>query len=187
MWVAAAAIPRGTSVKDAVAKKMIVQDVVPARSAPRTAITELPPGDLMATSDISAGEVILSGRFKSAAEQAPALLAVPEGKVAVSASLGDPQKVGTFVQPGDWVGVYLSQGNMTRTLLSRVQVLGVGAATSQPKEGDPAAASSIMTLALTPDEAARFITAQNVEGGLYLALLPAEGSVPATIAEGLGH
>src|SRR3954449_7888569 len=104
VWVSTTGIQRGT--KLSAAKKMLTQEYVPVRSAPKSAVVALGDDKLVAASDIAAGEILMSGRFVDEAAMGPQVLAVPAGKVAVSAKLNDFQRVGAFVKPGDFVAVY---------------------------------------------------------------------------------
>lgn len=197
VWVATGAIPRGTTLKAAEQKGMLRQDTVPVRSAPSQAARQLGAADLVASSDIAAGEIIMSGRFAAADSVGPQLLQIPDGHLALSATLSDPERVGSFVKPGDYVAVvyYDDAAKSARVLLPRVQVLGVGTTS----ESGPARATSgdqvpsaVMTLAVANQDVTRFVAAAGAGRGagdhLYFALLPAGASaqtgVPATVAGG---
>jgi Flp pilus assembly protein CpaB len=107
--------------------------------------------------------------------------------------MGDYQRVGAFARPGDWVALFVTTHRdneefKTTLLFSRVQVLGVGVtseegtAVSNTKEKTDVT-SAVMTLALTPLEAAKMVNATGIaednKAYLQFALLPANGSVPA--------
>ena len=117
VWVATAAIPRGTRMSTA--KKVFKQEYVPVRSAPASAAVAVGDDKLVAASDISAGEILMTGRFVDEAAIGPQVLTVPTGKVAVSAKLNDFQRVGAFVKPGDFVAVYQAFEGKASVLFSR--------------------------------------------------------------------
>lgn len=118
-------------------------------------------------------------------------LSIPNGYVAVTVTLGDPQRVASFVHVGSQVAVFLtypvkdgdsgndplSTGNSkaTRLLLSKVLVLGVGASTGQTAQ-NLQIPSALLTFALSQEDAERVIQAQSV-GALYLALMNDQSSV----------
>lgn len=180
VWVAISAIPRGT--KMSAARKLLQQEYVPARSAPESASVALGDDKRVAASDIAAGEILMDGRFVDEAAVGPQVLAVPAGKVAVSAKLNDFQRVGAFVKPGDFVAVYQAFEGKANVLFSRVQVLGAGAlsenADAQSASSVP---SAVMTLALSPSEASALVAAANGSGQLQFGLLPAGESVPGGV------
>ena len=191
VWVTKAAIPRGTTLALAKTKGLLEQETVPARSAPSSALKALGEDKLVAMSDIAAGEVLLDGRFGDAGSIGPSALTVPTDHVAVSVEVDDPQRVGTFVKPGDFVALFYFNGVDARVVFSRVQVLGVGAASEKKKVSaddaakDPAAA---LTLSLTDPEAAQLVATYSTvlntkEHHLHFALLPANEEVaPQTVA-----
>jgi Flp pilus assembly protein CpaB len=192
VWVTTDAIPRGTTLGAAKAKALLKQESLPARSTPSIALSELGEDTLVAMSDISAGEVLLKGRFGSEESLGPRALTVPTGHVAVSVEVDDPQRVGSFVKPGDFVALFHFDGARARVVFSRVQVLGVGAASEKKKAtSDDAAnnASTALTLSLTHPEAAQLVATfsavlNDKEQYLHFALLPANEEVaPQTVAK----
>lgn len=177
VWVAKDAIPRGSTFQSV--KSSLAQEYVPVRSAPSSALKELPRASEVAASDVSAGEILMQGRFVDEKAVGPQMLQVPAGKVAASATLKDFQRVGAFVKPGDFVAVYYFDGKRASVLFSRVQVLGVGALSEEGSAGkDDKIPTSVMTLALSANEASSMVSAANGGGDLQLALLPAGESVP---------
>ena len=182
VWFATEDIPRGTSLKSAM--KSLRKEVVPIRAAPESAVKELPSDQaLVAMSDIAAGEVLLGGRFSSEDEVGPELLTIPTGRMAISVALEDQNRVGDFVQPGDFVAVFSSvklhnagEVRSTNVLFPRVQVLGVGTSSENgevKRAGSKTKNYVTMTLALTSDESALLVSALAVEGYIQFALLPA--------------
>ena len=187
VWVAKSAIPRGSTLESAKSNGALAQEFVPVRSAPSSALKDLPKATDVAASDISAGEILMAGRFVDESAIGPQMLQVPAGKVAAAATLKDFQRVGSFVKPGDFVAVYYYGYGRTTVLFSRVQVLGVGTASEDGSAGtgkDDKVPTSVMTLALSPAEAKTLVPAANIaaahptDAAVQFALLPAGESVP---------
>jgi len=187
VWVAKSAISRGSTLESVKSRGALVQELVPVRSAPSSALKDLPKAKEVAASDIAAGEILMTGRFVDESAIGPQMLQVPAGKVAAAATLKDFQRVGSFVKPGDFVAVYYFAAGKTSVLFSRVQVLGVGTASEDGSAGtgkDDKVPTSVMTLALSPIEAKSLVPASNnaaahpSDAALQFALLPAGESVP---------
>lgn len=192
VFVAKGDIPAGTMLGSAVAAQMLEIQQVPKRLAPSGASVEVDATNSsnVALNDIHAGELVLLTRF-APAQEVSAGLSIPNGYVAVTVTLGDPQRVASFVHVGSQVAVFLtypvkdgdsgndplSAGNSkaTRLLLSKVLVLGVGASTGQTAQ-NLQIPSALLTFALSQEDAERVIQAQSV-GALYLALMNDQSSV----------
>jgi pilus assembly protein CpaB len=149
--------------------------------------------DLVAINTIYAGEQILAKKFGNlgAAEN----LIIPDDKMAVSVELTDFERVAGFVNPGSEVAVFatalspirltpdgkeIKLGSVTRIVLTRTPVIGVGTTsvtsrTTKTEEGEETAevAQTILTLAVTQDEAERLIQADR-GADLTFALLTDE-------------
>ncbi|MCW2817244.1 MAG: hypothetical protein JWR42_31 [Marmoricola sp.] len=148
--------------------------------------------DKVATTTILPGEQLVTGKF-GATGSATTGLTIPKGRLAISVNLSDPaQAVAGFVTPGDKVTVFMTVtgdkgGAQTRMLLPSVQVIAVGATTAVPVATDPAAATpaaepvakTVMTLALTQDEAERVIFATR-NGDLAFGLINNDSQVSAS-------
>lgn len=147
---------------------------------------------------IATGEQILASKFGSPGQQSS--FEIPEGQLAASFQLGDPQRVAGFIRPSSEIAVFVTltapvdgvEGvPQTRVVLPRVEVLAVGQTTvqsittttegGQQTEQIPAA---ILTMALTQEQAQKIIFAQS-QGELYLGLLNDESETevgpPATL------
>jgi len=205
VWVTTGAIPRGMTLGTAKSKELLKQETLPVRSAPSKALKELGEDKLVAMSNIAAGEVLLDGRFGDQAGLGPQALTVPAGQVAVSVEVEDPQRVGDFVKPGDFVALFFFTGVDARVVFPRVQVLGAGtasekAATSKDDEEEDGAKLSankqradklraVLTLSLTHQEAAHLVAAYSLvlndgKKHLHFALLPANEAVtPGTVSK----
>lgn len=197
VWLTMQPVPRGTTLGQARSDGLIRPDRVPARSVPANVLRDLGDDTLVAMSDIAAGEVLLTGRFGDETAQGPQALTVPAGHVAASVKVEDPQRVGPFVKPGDFVALFFSDGVSARVVFSRVQVLGVGAESERTaaksddeddEEKDDADKGVVLTLSVTDVEAATLVTMYSAvlnDDNLHLhfALLPANEDVaPGTAA-----
>jgi pilus assembly protein CpaB len=186
-WVTTHDIARGTKLGEAVKQGWLRQETLPEKSVPAGAVHTLGSDDLLAASDIAAGEVLLDGRF-SEQRLGPEVLSVPAGHLAVSAELTDAARVASFVRPGDDVAVFYAPkgGGLAYVLLPRVQVLGTGMSTesgavsTDDSSKDAKVSTQVMTLALTPAESAKLVAAaaDSDAGSLYFGLLPSSTDVP---------
>nr|WP_300045482.1 Flp pilus assembly protein CpaB [uncultured Nocardioides sp.] len=152
--------------------------------------------DLVAVGTIYPGEQLIARKFGSLGDTES--LVIPDGKMAVSVELTDFERVAGFVNPGNEVAVFATAldpvallpegeeqklGSVTRIVLTRVPVLGVGttSVTSRTTEGEDGAtteevARTILTIAVTQDEAERLIHADRVTE-LNFALLTDDSKV----------
>lgn len=162
--------------------------------------------ELVSISTIYPGEQLLAKKFGSLGDTQS--LVIPDDKMAISVELTDFERVAGFVNPGNEVAVFATAldpvallpdgkeqklGSVTRIVLTRVPVLGVGTTsvtsrTTQTEDGDQVAeevARTILTIAVTQDEAERLIQAdRNAE--LNFALLTDESKVSDQPGAGLG-
>src|SRR3546814_331013 len=88
---------------------------------------------LVATTRIFQGEQVTANRFGGTVENTS--LAIPDGMMAISVNLTDPARVAGFVNPGSEVAIFVTSDKLpspalSRLLLARVQVLGVGASST---------------------------------------------------------
>lgn len=201
VYVVKSVVPAGTTLKDAVQNGLIVKTSVVAKGVPAGALTGVDSGNggLFALSDIQPGEYVLSDRFgvKPVGTKA---IEVPAGQVAVSISLADPARVGTFVTPGSHVVLFdsyqatakdsassdsgsASGSVQTRVLLDDVLVIAMGETSLTPapeaKDGEQAAAptpGALLTVAVTPADATRLVHGIQT-GSLYAALRGTDAKV----------
>jgi pilus assembly protein CpaB len=199
VYVVQSVVPAGTTLKDAVQSGLIIKTSVAAKGVPAGALSAVDGsnGGLYATTDIQPGEYVLAARFgtKPVGEKA---IEVPAGMVAVSVSLPDPARVGTFVTPGSKVVLYdtytavaarpassgasiggaaAANAQSTRVLLDDVLVIAMGEASLTPAQtttadGEAAPApvrGALMTVAVSPADAARLVHGVQT-GSLYAAL-----------------
>lgn len=145
IYVAEQVVPAGTTLKDAERGGLIKRTQVAAKATPAGALADVN-GDnsaLVALADLAPGQVVLTKAFGTE-RLGQRAIAVPAGKVAVSVSLEDPNRVGAFVTPGSTITIYdtydvkkigtddatkqYNELNVkgTGVLLSKVQVIGIG-------------------------------------------------------------
>ena len=146
--VAAKRVPADTSAHQAELDGLLRKEEMPAETVPADALAEIGSdlADLVASSDIQAGQLVLRPMFVTKTEQTGGLK-IPDGKIAVSVAVTSPQQVAGFVQVGSKVAVFdtfnvaegygrtpagdglqkqhqYNQG--TRLVLSSVEVLAIG-------------------------------------------------------------
>ena len=136
----------------------------------------------IAVTNIYPGEQLIASKF--GATGATNGLAIPKGKIAISINLSDPSRVAGFVNPGDKVAIFLTNGNSTRLLLPNIQVIGAGTTTvTTTTTTDPNGAQSteqlpktLLTLAVSQPEAEKVLLAQKL-GELAFGLLNSDSVV----------
>jgi pilus assembly protein CpaB len=205
VFISAQAVPAGTTLNDAIAGGLIVETTLPAKSVPvgsLTAVTE-DNKNLLALTEIAPGEYIQSARFGTTPQGSQAIR-VPSGQIAMSLTLSDPARVGTFVAPGSHIVLYDTVAGASPTsgaapapsgtyvLFEDVLVIAVGSTAltpAQPK-GEATAApnqsGALVTLALTPEQAPRLVHAlQN--GTLYAGLRGSDLKVDTALVVNQGN
>lgn len=117
------------------------------------------------------GEQIVSDKFGTNVADVASPLGIPEGKMAISVNLTDPDRVAGFVNPGSEVAIFVTASGdaeaRTKILLQRVTVLGVGSTTpvtttTTAQDGTQVAEQlprTLLTLALDQEEAQKVILA----------------------------
>jgi pilus assembly protein CpaB len=141
--------------------------------------------DLVALTTVYPGQQIISQQWGT--EGQLTRLPLPEGKIALSLQLGDPERVAGFVSPGSTVAIFVTGGPRIRTLLTDITVIGVGATglnAAPTQDGEQQTSSAILTLAVTQAEAEKIIYAQGLASdpaytGLYFALMDENSDVTA--------
>ena len=148
--VATQRIPAGTTAGSLRSQDLATTRLLARSSVPGQALSDVEGLEQQVTvSDIFPGEVLLAAKFAARAAPNSGALTIPEGKLAVSVSLADPQGVAGFVTPGAEVAVFdtfnvgpasaggaapsgdrltdgFDRNRATRLLLARVTVLAVG-------------------------------------------------------------
>lgn len=202
--VTTADIAKGTTLAVAADAGLVESTQVSDKLAPSGALAAVDgmTGSLIANADIPAGQILLASSFGNEVVM-PAGVEIPDGMMAVSVSLGDPQKVGSFLRPGSYIAVFNTMTTTspedpeaepevrTRLLLDRVEVLAVGAATT---DGADSAApedwsNALVTVAVDQVQAEKLVHGVQT-GALYLALLsddttlkPSAGVTNVTVFE----
>ncbi|MBR2216258.1 MAG: Flp pilus assembly protein CpaB [Selenomonadaceae bacterium] len=158
------------------AEMLAVKDVA-ADTIPKGAVTGF--NDVVgqpAVSTIYAGDIVTVQKVFMDKAQVGFVGAIPANCRAVSVGVGSVTGVAGFARPGDHVDVLLVEkgdaGATSRMLLQDILLLGINQttegvtnATGKPEE------PSIATLALTPDDTLRLVSAAAI-GEIYLALRP---------------
>jgi pilus assembly protein CpaB len=201
VYVATQVVASGTMLKDAVRSGALTKTAVARKGLPVGALTQVTDSNssLLALTDIQPGEYVLSNRF-GATPVGTKAIEVPAGMVAVSVQLTDPARVGTFVTPGTHIAIFdsykikaigddakaktLNEADVqgTSILLEDVLVIAMGDTALTPgqnstakgeEDGQASAPSFLVTVAVTPKDAARLIHGINT-GELYAALRGAD-------------
>lgn len=180
------AIERGESANSAYETGKIVVQKVPRAQVLKGATNDGAAfSNQFALTTIYPGEQLIPEKFGGADEvEAESTLPIPEGLIAISVSLTDTGRVGSFIRPGAKVGVFLTgtlppENVPTSKLLMRdVLVLATGSTTTvdtpQGGEGDATTPeqlpNTLFTLAVTQKQAEKILFAQGL-GELAFALL----------------
>lgn len=190
VFIAVAEVPMGTTAADAVQQKLMVQENVVVKGVPQGALKTVTPdiAKLVATSSILPGEFILSSRFGALPSSAKTQI-IPAGKIAITVSLTDPQRIAPLLTPQSHIVIFETLGaksggtattsQVTRILLPDVEVIGVGDQTAQPAPSataTPGAQQSsgnvaLVTVALSPADGQLLVHAVQTGNLLYGGLL----------------
>lgn len=206
--VAIERIPAGTAASEAVAGELVEQKMVAGGSVPEGALDDVEEiADHIALGDIFPGEMLLAAKFAQQAPPNSGALTIPDGSIAISVTLEDPQRVAGFVTPGAEVAIFnthavLPEGTpagqsasedsnrATRLLLPRVQVLAVATEVAAPAPGtdgadeeaaEPSEATSTvaLTLAVTQAEAEKVILSAETDSLWFALLSPSSVTAPS--------
>ena len=181
--VATQQVTSGTTAADASEAGAFELQTVPASAAATGALSDISViSDQIALAPIFEGQQILLQMFGPPGSTSG--LEVGKGKLAISVSLGDPERVAGFVVPGSDVAIFATLGttsdivgDATAVLIPELKVIGVGATTLSTQttttdEGESTTEEiplAILTLEVTQEQAERIINAQT-GGSLYFAL-----------------
>ena len=174
-------VPMGTTAADAVSQKLMVSEQVVTKGVPQGALKAVTTdiGKLVATSAILPGEIVLTSRF-GALSSTVSSPAIPQGMIAITVTLTDPQRIAPLLTPGSHIVIFDTLGKaggtgatqqQTRILLTDVQVIGVGGQTSQrpatSTDAPPSAGNAaLVTLAVSPADGQ--LVANEVQSGNLL-------------------
>ncbi len=195
VFIAKAEVPMGTTAAAAVNQQLMVQEKVVAKGVPQGALKTVTPdiAKLVATSSIHPGEMILASRF-GALPSIAKTQAIPAGKIAITVTLTDPQRIAPLLTPQSHIVLFDTLGKsggtaataqVTRILLADVEVIGVGDQTAQPAPSPSADAGSpkpagnvaLVTVAVSPADAQLLVHAVQTGNLLYGGLLGTDAKV----------
>lgn len=181
--VATSDVATGTTAADASADGAFELKELPKSATATGALADIDSiADQVALTPVFEGQQILSQMF--GAPGTTSTLSVPDGKLAISVQLGDPERVAGFVAPGSDVAIFATvtggtdgASEFTQVLLPEVQVIGVGTTTvttqtTTTDEGEQTTEEvprTVLTLAVDQQQAQAIISAQSV-GELYFGL-----------------
>ncbi|MGN6252198.1 MAG: Flp pilus assembly protein CpaB [Marmoricola sp.] len=203
VYIAAKAVPQGTTEKDAVAQGLITPERVVAKGVPVGALAAPAPdaSAVVALTDIAVGEVVLAARF-GPPSQVRTSSGVPAGRVAVSIGFSNNAAIEPFLKPGSHIAIYdtfnakgdsgaltpygahlnddKATTRATRVVLPDVEVLSVKVPKNAAGGGSssPSGGAVLVTVSVAPQDAPRLVHAVQT-GDLYAALLGSGASVSA--------
>lgn len=196
VFIAKAEVPMGTTAADAVSQQLIVPEQVVTKGVPQGALKAVTADivKLVATSSILPGEIVLTSRFGALPSQANTQV-IPAGKIAITISLTDPQRIAPLLTPQSHIVIFDTLGGksgstaagsttstvpqVTRILLPDVEVIGVGSQTAQPAPAatatpaaqQQASSAALVTVAVSPADAQMLVHAVQTGNLLYGGLL----------------
>lgn len=187
--VAARAIPAGTPVARLRDGGYLRLRNYPAGAVPDDALSRLTEAHLGLVVNTAVGEGALITRSLMEEKEASQAFAVPEGRIALTVEMGEPQRVAGYAKPGSKVVIFISLRQVkargggagtpeqrVRILMSDVPVLAVGPASTDGTEQNPRGDRSLVTLAVTQEQAERLIlgatqgTGEGEGNALYMGL-----------------
>jgi pilus assembly protein CpaB len=194
VWVAAKAIPAGTSGQTARNNELVKQVPMPKRNVVPGAVRSMDQiQNQHAAVDIQPGEQLLLKRWVGAEDVAGrGLLQIPEGHQALAIGMDLTRQVAGFVTPGDTVSLLLTMNlrgkDRSEFLLQNIRVLAVGAtalANSAAQGGGGRVKQgkgqvTAVTLAIPQGDVERVVFAAE-NGSIYMTLLasPDADKVPS--------
>ncbi len=199
-YVATRQIPAGASAETAVKDGLLVPKQFPESTVPADAVSSVTPSSGVLTSDLGAGQMLLSPMLGASAQTASAL-PIPPGMEAVALQFCAQSEVANYVSPGSQVDVFSTFVNgrlvtgacsgvstagaqpQTRLVLKNVLVLAVGEGTATApssasatadgpttSSGSSAPSTVYITLAV-PQIKAETLIELGESGSPYLALV----------------
>jgi pilus assembly protein CpaB len=195
VWVAATAIPAGTSGLTAINTKKIKQVEVPSKNIVTGAVVSVTQiQNRYAAVNLEEGEQLLQKRWVGAEDVAGArLLPIQEGYQALAIGLDAVRQVAGFVTPGDRVSLVLTmkRGDIDKSqfLIQDVQVLAVGntalanvAAQGGNRANQGKGQVAAVTLSVPQDDVEEVVYAAE-HGSIYMTLL-AQDAKPLSKTDG---
>ncbi|MGJ7441408.1 Flp pilus assembly protein CpaB [Aquipuribacter sp. MA13-6] len=181
--VASDDVPEGTTVAQAVTDGSLELTARPFDALPPGYLEGIEDvGELVTSTDILPGEVLVRGRLVDPA--ASDELEIGPQQMAITIPLEDPNRVARFVEPGALVAVFLTRQAATtdaegvtgpgvattQLLLPEVRVVGVGSRTAPDAQPGDDVSQALVTVSVLQADAERLILGQSL-GSLYLGLL----------------
>jgi pilus assembly protein CpaB len=167
--VAATALPLGTMLKAGDLRVVQWPDDVPVAGSVATIESIIGRG---VVAPFVEGEPIVAGKLAPAEAGAGLPAAIPPGMRAMAVKVNDVIGVAGFTVPGTHVDVVATVNSgkeeVSRVVLSDVQVLTAGTNQDQSKANDPIR-TTVVTLLVTPEDSERLALAMN-EGRISLSL-----------------
>ena len=172
-------IPVGMTLSSAFSSGLIEIREVARQTLPTQSISTVNDtnGALVVLHEVQPGQFITTAYFGEKAMKT-SVLQIPQGSLAVTVTIGEPEKVATFLQPGSEVAIFVTvdsnsgSGNtkITKVLFTKVKVIAIGnQAVASDLNQAPATSSNLITLAVTPAQAIKLIHAVRTQN-LYFAL-----------------
>ena len=172
-------IKPGMTLLEAQQSGLIAVKQIPISSKPLNAIDSVNQDseNLVALKSIEEGQLILNSNFGTTLNYS-GKLSIPDGFLAVTVKVEDQARVGSFLEPGLLVVVYVtgkinnSSNSVTRVIIPSAQILAVGGNVRSDSGIESAFSgdSSMVTLALSPKSAIRLVNAAQ-SFPIYLGLL----------------
>lgn len=173
-------LPKGTSLKSALAQGIIEQTQYPVKSRPDGSIEQVDKNNesLIALKEVGPGQVLFEANFGTKILGQDDL-SIPMGKIALTVKLNYESKIGSFIHPGSNIIVFATTNptgsnpvRETRTIVRTAVVLAVGSQSAKSNVADKADSeiANFITLAVTQREAEKLIHA-SLTMSVYAGLL----------------
>ena len=195
--VAKGNIPAGTTGSAAQQQGLLITKTIEQDAVATGALSDVTPvASLVALAPIYDGQQIQAAMFGQPGSGAITGLPLKKGQFAMSITMGDPNRVAGFLQPGADVAIFVNYtpkngaGVTTRLLLEDVKVIATGNTTVTTTTKTQANGSeqttqlplALLTLAVDQTEFQKIVAAQTISGsGLYFGLLGPDSKVNAAV------
>lgn len=172
-------IPVGISLSNAFSTGMVELKQIPRQSLPVLAIQSVNEvnGLLVALHEMQPGQFVTTPNFGKKATNT-SVLEIPQGMLAMTVTIGEPEKVGAFLQPGSEIAIFGTSGSIsgggqskiTKLLFPQILVIAIGnQMTAIVGNAAPLSTSNLITVAVTPAQALKLVHAVRTVA-LYFAL-----------------
>ncbi|GAB3666055.1 hypothetical protein GCM10027589_30990 [Actinocorallia lasiicapitis] len=183
--VAARAIPAGTPVAQLQPKGYLRTRNYPAESVPDDALSSIDEqyGEFVVGDPLRQGALITRSMMKEKGTNQA--FVIPEGRIAITVSLEEAQRVANFAKPGTKVVVFIgltrqvtkgsgdsaktATENIVRILMADVPVLAVGESAAKSTDDDNKEKRKLITLGVTQEQGERLIMGATANA-LYMGL-----------------